>query len=142
MSYSGDLRYASEPQVKFARLVFRIAGVWGIVLLAPLYFMLDLIGAQDPPPITHPGFFYGFVGVALAWQVAFFIIARDPVRFRPMMIPSILEKVAYGGAMTVLYLQGRMHAQDLAFGLIDLLFAALFALAYVRTQGPAAISRG
>ena len=50
-----------------------------------------------------------------------------------MMIPSIVEKVAYGGAMTVLYLQGRQHGQDLAFGIVDLLFAALFAVAYVRT---------
>ena len=68
--------------MNFAKLVFRVAGVWGIVLLAPLYFMFELIGTQDPPPITHPGFYYGFVGVALAWQVVFFIIARDPVRFR------------------------------------------------------------
>ena len=67
----------------FARLVFRIAGVWGLLLLAPLYFMFDLIGRQDPPPITHPAFYYGFAGVALAWQIAFFIIAHDPVRFRP-----------------------------------------------------------
>jgi len=124
---------SDRAHVKFARLIFRVAGVWGIVLLAPLYFMFELIGANDPPPITHPGFYYGFVGVALAWQLAFFIIASDPVRFRPMMIPSIVEKVAYGGAMAVLYLQRRMHVQDLAFGLIDLLFAALFAVAYVRT---------
>jgi len=126
--------------MKFAKLVFRIAGVWGIVLLVPLYFMFDLIGAQDPPPITHPGFYYGFVGVALAWQIAFFIIARDPARFRPMMIPSIVEKIGYGGAMTVLYLQGRQHGQDLVFGIIDLLFAALFAAAYVRTGRTAAMS--
>jgi hypothetical protein len=36
--------------------------------------------------------------------------------------------------MVALYLQGRAHPQDLAFGLIDLLFAALFAAAYVRTR--------
>jgi len=126
--------------VTFARLVFRIAGVWGIVLLVPLYFMFELIGTKDPPPITHPAFYYGFVGVALAWQVAFFIIARDPVRFRPMMIPSIVEKVGYGGALTVLFLQDRLHAQDLAFGLVDLLFAALFAVAYVRTGRAQAMS--
>ena len=68
-----------------------------------------------------------------AWQVAFFIIARDPPRFRPIMIPSILEKIGYGGAVVVLYAQGRMHGQDLAFGLVDLMFAALFAVAFLRT---------
>lgn len=121
--------------MKFAKIVFVVAGIWGVLLLVPLYFIFDLIGQQDPPPITHPAFYYGFVGVALAWQVAFFIIARDPARFRPIMIPSILEKVAYGGAIVVLYAQGRMsHAQDLVFGVIDLVFAALFAVAYARTK--------
>jgi hypothetical protein len=124
--------------MKFAKTVFLIAGIWGVLLLAPLYFIFDLIGQQDPPAITHPAFFYGFVGLGLAWQVAFFIIARDPVRFRPVMIPSILEKVGYGGAVLVLYAQDRMHVQDLAFGLVDLLFAALFAVAFLRTGRAAA----
>jgi hypothetical protein len=121
--------------MKFAKAVFFIAAIWGALLLAPLYFIFDLIGEQDPPPITHPGFYYGFAGLGLAWQFAFVVIARDPARFRPMMIPSIAEKVGYGGAAVVLYLQGRMHAQDLAFGVIDLCLAALFAAAYVRTGG-------
>jgi len=124
--------------MKFAKIVFRIAGVWGVLLLAPLYFIFDMIGQQDPPPITHPAFYYGFVGIALAWQVAFFIIANDPLRFRPMMIPSILEKVAYGSAAVVLYLQGLLHVQDLAFGVVDLVFAALFVMAYVRIGRPQA----
>jgi hypothetical protein len=33
--------------------------------------------------------------VTLAWQLAFFILAKDPVRFRPMIIASIAEKVLY-----------------------------------------------
>ena len=119
--------------MKFAKILFNVAGIWGVILLLPLYFIFDLIGQQDPPPITHPAFFYGFAGLGLAWQVAFFIIARDPLRFRPIMIPSILEKIGYGGATVVLYAQGRMHGQDLAFGVVDLLFAALFALAFLRT---------
>lgn len=118
--------------MKFAKIVFLIAGIWGVLLLTPLYFLFDTIGAQDPPPITHPAFFYGFAGLGLAWQVASFIIATDPLRFRPIMIPSILEKLGYGGAVVVLYAQGRMHPQDLAFGCVDLLFAALFAAAFVR----------
>ena len=120
--------------MRFAKIVFIVAGVWGVLLLLPLYFIYDLIGQQDPPPITHPGFYYGFAGVALAWQFAFFIIARDPVRLRPMMLPSIAEKVAYGGAAVVLYAQSRIHGQDLVFGIADLLFAALFFMAWQRTR--------
>lgn len=95
--------------MKFAKMVFCTAGTWGMLTLTPLYFMFDLIGQKDPPPITHPGFFYGFVGVALAWQVAFIVMATDPVRFRPLMIPSILEKISWSAAVVVLVLEGRMH---------------------------------
>ena len=75
--------------MKFAKSIFWIAAIWGFLMITPLYFMFDLIGKKDPPPITHPAFFYGFVGVALVWQIAFIFIARDPVRFRPFMIPAM-----------------------------------------------------
>lgn len=125
--------------MKFAKVVFWIAGIYGVVMITPLYFLFDMIGRQDPPPITHPGFFYGFAGVALAWQIAFFVIAIDPARLRPMIIPSIIEKVTYGVAVILLYSQQRMRSPDLALGCVDLLFAVLFTLAFLRTKvlGPA-----
>ncbi len=116
--------------MKYARIVFGGAGIWGILILTPLYFLFDRIGRTDPPPITHPGFYYGFVGVALAWQIAFFVIAKDPIRFRPMMIPSVLEKFAWGATVIVLYLQGRISMGDSALGLIDLILGALFLIAF------------
>lgn len=124
--------------MRFAKMVFWVAGIWGFLVLTPLYFMFDLIGRQDPPPITHPGFFYGFVGAGLAWQVAFIFIAKDPVRFRPLMIPSLLEKVSYGAAIVVLVLQGRMHKSDLVFAGTDLLLGLLFVIAYLKTRTRAA----
>ena len=105
--------------MKFAKIVFWIAAIWGILILTPLYFMFDVIGRQDPPVITHPGFYYGFVSVGLAWQVAFLVIARDPMRFRLMMIPAVLEKFGWGAGVIALYLQQRMHASDLVFGGVD-----------------------
>src|ERR1700680_5048383 len=99
--------------VRFAKIVFRVAAIWGVLVITPLYFMFDLIGRNDPPPITHPGFFYGFAGAALAWQIAFFVIASDPARYRPLMIPSMVEKFSYSVAVTILVMQGRMHTADL-----------------------------
>ena len=119
--------------MKFAKVVFWIAAIWGVLVIAPLYFMFDLIGRNDPPSITHPGFFYGFVGAALAWQIAFLFIARDPARHRPLMIPSVLEKFSYGVAVLVLIEQGRMHKSDMVFGGVDLLLGVLFVIAYLRT---------
>jgi hypothetical protein len=119
--------------MKFAKIVFWIAGLWGLLILTPLYFMFDLISRKDPPPITHPGFFYGFVGVALAWQIAFFFIATDPPRYRPLMIPSVLEKFSYGAAVVVLVLQNRMHPSDMVFACADLLLGVLFVISYLKT---------
>jgi|SRR5208283_3308281 len=119
--------------MRFARIVFWIAGIWGLVILTPLYFMFDVIGRQDPPPITHPAFYYGFVCVALAFQIAFIVVARDPVRMRPMMIPSMIEKFGYGLTFVVLYAQHRLTPGDLALGCIDLLFGALFVAAFFKT---------
>jgi hypothetical protein len=119
--------------MKFAKIVFWVAGIWGVLVLTPLYFMFDLIGKQDPPPITHPAFYYGFVGVGLSWQIAFCIIATNPVRFRPLIIPCIAEKFSYAAALTVLYMQSRLHRADLAFAGIDLLFGVLFIISFVKT---------
>lgn len=96
--------------------------------------MFDMIGRQDPPPITHPAFFYGFIGAGLAWQIAFMTIATDPVRFRPLMIAGVIEKFTYGALLIVLYLQRRLHASDLTFGIADLLFGALFVFAFLKTR--------
>lgn len=120
--------------MKFAKIIFLIAGIWGVLIVTPLYFMFALISRQDPPPITHPAFYYGFVGVALAWQIAFLLIASDPIRLRPMMVPSVIGKFAYGLALIVLYAQHRLHPQDLAFGLIDLVFGLLFLIAFLKTS--------
>lgn len=119
--------------MKFAKAIFWIAAVWGILILTPLYFMFDLIGQKDPPPITHPAFYYGFVSVALAFQFAFIAIARDPVRLRPMMIPAMIEKIGYGATFVVLYLQHRLTPGDLALGCVDLLFGVLFLTAFFKT---------
>jgi hypothetical protein len=119
--------------MRFAKIAFWIASIWGVLVITPLYFMFDLISRMDPPPITHPAFFYGFVGAALAWQIAFFFIASDPARYRPLMIPSIFEKFSYGAAVVILVLQGRMHSSDLLFAGTDLLLGFLFVVAYFKT---------
>lgn len=119
--------------MKFAKIVFWVAGIWGLLVITPLYFMFEAIGRNDPPPITHPGFYYGFAGVALAWQIAFLFIARDPVRLRVMMIPSMVEKFSWTIAVVTLVMQGRMHHMDLLFAGTDGVLGVLFVAAYIAT---------
>jgi hypothetical protein len=52
--------------MRFAKIAFWIAAIWGVLVITPPYFMFDLIGRKDPPPITHPAFFYGFGRARLA----------------------------------------------------------------------------
>jgi hypothetical protein len=118
--------------VQFARRVFFAAGVYGIFVLAPQYFLEERLGRDYPPAITHPEHFYGFVGVALAWQVAFLIVSRDPVRYRLIMLPGIIEKLSFGMAAGALYAAGRVAAVILAFGVLDLVWAALFVIAFMK----------
>jgi hypothetical protein len=120
--------------MKFAKVVFWVAGIWGVVVIAPLYFIFDLIGKRDPPVITHPEFYYGFVGCALAWQIAFLFVGRDPVRFRPMMIPSMVEKFTYCTAVIVLVIQGKTNQRDLVFAATDLTLGVLFVAAFMKTK--------
>lgn len=120
--------------MRFSKIVFWVAGIWGLLIFIPLYFMFDLIGQKDPPPITHPAFFYGFLGLGLSWQIAFVFIARDPVRLRPLMIPSMVEKFCYGIAVVVLVVQGRTRASDLVFAATDTLLGLLFIAAYRKTD--------
>lgn len=117
----------------FAKRVFLAAGVYGILALTPLYFLEARLNRDFPPPITHPEHFYGFVGVALSWQLLFLLVARDPVRYRLMMLPAILEKLSFGLAVWVLFLQDRVAALTLGPASIDLVLAGLFTVAFWRT---------
>jgi len=117
----------------FAKRVFLIAGVYGLLVLVPQYFMEERIGRDTPPPITHPEFFYGFVGTAVAFQIVFLLLSRDPLRYRAMMIPSVMEKAGFGIPVVALFLQGRTSGMTLVFAGVDLLLGVLFIVAYLRT---------
>jgi len=120
--------------MRFARAVFLIAGIYGVVILTPMYFLESRIGRDQPPAITHPEYFYGFLGVALAWQVLFLVLSRDPMRYRAMIIPSVLEKVSFGIAVVLLFAQHRLPLATLAIGSVDWVFVVLFIAVYMATK--------
>ncbi|MFN8006883.1 MAG: hypothetical protein U0V70_07660 [Terriglobia bacterium] len=119
--------------MKFARNIFLAAGIYGMIILTPMYFMEDRISRELPPAVTHPEYFYGFLGVGLAWQILFVLVARNPVQYRLMMIPAVLEKVSYGMALVLLYAWHRIPFAVLALGSVDWILAFLFGVAYIVT---------
>lgn len=132
MAVSSPPAFARQA-MRFSRWVFTAASLYGALTLIPLYFAGNLIAASAPPAPTHVEFFYGFIGVALAWQLMFWLIARDPLRFRPAMVPAILEKIGFGGACVALFIDRRLAASGLAMGIVDLGFCLLFVVAFIRT---------
>lgn len=119
----------------FATRVYRLAGIYGLIVLLPQYVLEAKNGRDYPPPITHPEYYYGFVGVAVAWQIAFLIISTDPVRYRPLMIAAMLEKATFFVAVVVLFTLGRVHLMMLGAASLDMVFGVLFAVAYAKTAG-------
>jgi hypothetical protein len=119
--------------VRFARIVFVAAGIWGIGVLTPLYFLVDVTGRHYAAPAAYPQFFYGFLSVAMAWQIAFIAIGSNPARFRLLMLPAIVEKIGYVATVLVLHVQHRVTTLDATAAGPDLLLAVLFAVAFVKS---------
>ncbi len=108
--------------MKFARVVFWLAGGMGALALIPLY-----LTPGDP-------MYYGMLATLVAWQIAFFFIGKEPVRFRPLMIPAFLEKALWMITLAFLYTQGKVPASDLAANAATHgVLGVLFAVAYART---------
>jgi hypothetical protein len=124
-----------EVRLKFSKIVFTLAGIWGIVVTVPLYFLFDIIGRQSPPAINHPEFYYSFAGVTLAWQLVFLLIGTNVQRYRMMMAPAILEKVSYVLAVLALFLRQKLSVTQAAPCISDLILAVLFTIAFFKTRG-------
>jgi hypothetical protein len=117
----------------FAKWAFTLAGIYGLVVLTPMLFLESTV-ASASTPLSHPVYYYGFLGSALAFQVLFLLIGRDPARLRPAMIPAIIEKLAFPAAAWPLYFQGRGDLASNVFSTIDLMLAFVFAAAWVMTR--------
>ena len=122
--------------MKFAKYVFRVAGVYGVLVVFPLYFMEQKIGTDYPPPINHPENYYAFIGVTIVWQILFLVIAQDPLRYRTMMLLGFLEKMSLVPAFLILFPQGRFPMPWLPLVIIDLTLGGLFLVSYFKTKAP------
>ena len=119
--------------MRFSRRVFMAAGIWGVFVILPLYFLESTINEHQTPPITHAEYYYGFIGVTLMWQILFLVIARDPVKYRTIILVAILEKLSYGLAVPLLFFANRVPSLVLLTSLPDLVWATLFAIAFWKT---------
>ena len=126
--------------MKFAKYTFLISCIYGLIVLLPQLFLETKIGQDQPPAITHPEFFYGFVWVAVAFQFVFLVIASDPKKYRLLMLVSLVEKFPFLITVIILYVQARVGWQMLAAGSLDGFWGVMFLVSYFRTRHDQAMS--
>ncbi|MEH6788973.1 hypothetical protein [Parasphingorhabdus sp.] len=104
------------------RIIFALAAAWGLLAVVP-----GLFGDAGP----RPEYYYGFLGLALVFQLVFVMIALDPVRFAPLIPIAVLEKLAFFLPVSLLYAQGRVAMGPVFVGgMVDGLLMLLFLLAF------------
>lgn len=112
--------------MKYIRIIFALAAAWGFLALVP-----GLFGEAGP----RPEYYYGFIGIALVFQLIFILIATDPARYRALIPIAILEKLSFFLPVTILYAQGRVAAGPVFAGaMVDGLFMLLFAIAWLLSR--------
>lgn len=121
--------------MKFARWVYMISGIYGLLVLAPGFLLASRV---DAPPLNHPEFYYAFYGCALAWQLAFLLIAGNPSRWRALMPITFVEKVSFFASSLWLFETGKLALGGPFYGsLMDGVWLVLFIAAWLKTPKPA-----
>jgi len=120
--------------MKFSKYTFYAAGIYGLLVLLPQFFLEAKTSADYPPAITHAEFFYGFICVAVAFQVVFLIIGSDPVRYRPLMLVSaLLEKFPFAVVVAALYAFRSVPLPIVGGAVLDVILGILFLISYLKT---------
>ena len=118
--------------MRFARWVFLLGGIYGLLILTLGLLLGERL--QPPPGITHPEFFYGLFGSEWAWQLVFLLTASAPGRFRVLMPLCVIDKLVFPTVCVTLVALGRLAPGGPLYpSLVDAGWAAVFAVAYVRT---------
>lgn len=113
--------------------LFWAAGVYGVVIVAPLFFMEQRLGEDYPPPIAHPEYYYGFAVSVLGFQLMYLVIGFDPVRFRPLMLLGAACKLGFAAAVWILYAHSRVAGLMPGLASIDAVLGVLYLWAWAKT---------
>lgn len=114
---------------KAARWLFRGAAIYGLIILLPLYFLEKTVAAPAAA-LAHPEYYYGFVGAAAAWQLIYWTIGGDPLRYRAFMPLGVIAKLGFWVPVLLLWLNGRTPTSTFAVTNGDLILGIAFFLAW------------
>jgi hypothetical protein len=122
----------------FAKWVFTLGGLFGLIMITPLFFLEGEMARMSGAPISQPENYYGFVGVTFAWQLVYLVIGRNPAPYRPMMLLGALGKLIFASACWTLAYQGRTPILTAVIASPDILLAILFVMAWFKSK-PASV---
>lgn len=117
------------PPVKASRRIYTIAGIYGLIVLLPLYFGERAIAAMGQP-LTRPEYYYGFIGAACSFQLVYLMIGHDPVRFRPLMPLTPIAKWSFTIPVAILFCAGRTDLFVMIMASIDAMIGLAFLWAW------------
>ena len=66
--------------MRYAKWVFLLAGITGVLMVIPPYFLEQRFGQDNPPPVNHPEFYYGFFGAPWLGSLCFWCSAKPTSR--------------------------------------------------------------
>lgn len=129
------LRISGISEMNYERIMFGIAGVWnligaGVLLFAP-EVQLSRLGIDD---LRARWLARMLASSATTWGVAYLLIAFDAQRFRDLIWLGAVSKILFAVITAVGFLTGAISLAAFAPGIVDLVFAALFAEVLWRTQ--------
>jgi hypothetical protein len=122
----------TDPVLKAPRRIFMIAGIYGLIVLLPLYFGEHVLATMGQM-LTRPEYYYGFIGAAASFQLVYLMIGRDPVRFRPLMPLTLIAKWSFTIPVAILFLSGRVDLTTMIMASIDALIGLAFLWAWRAT---------
>ncbi len=118
----------------FAKWVFTLGGLFGLIMITPLFFLESEMARMSGSAISQPENYYGFVGVTFAWQLVYLVIGRNPAPYRPIMLLGALGKLIFAGACWTLAYQGRTPIFTAVIASPDILLAILFVIAWFKSK--------
>jgi hypothetical protein len=121
---------------KTARWLFCGAAIYGLIILLPLYFLEKAVAAPAAA-LDHPIYYYGFVGAAAAWQLVYWTIGSDPLRYRAFMPLSVIAKFGFWIPSLILWLNGRNPTSTFVVTNGDLILGIAFLVAWRTLKAPA-----
>jgi len=116
----------------FAKWVFTLAGLYGLITVPPDYF-LEGVMVRRYGPLGQPLWLYGFLGLVVVFQLIYLQIGRDPPRYRAFMPLALLGKLSFATTAVLLHLAGRTPTEQVLITAPDMVWCALFAIAWLRT---------